>query len=85
MVGRRRPSFLSKLKPEKTKAQPTSLTKVIYMPRGEYLKYFARNQAGEYIGTEPYKQWTEIELEETFVKYKPVEKKGKKGRASFVF
>jgi len=47
------------------------LTKVIYMPRGEYLKHFARGQGGEYVGTEPHRRWTEEELEKTFGKFTP--------------
>jgi hypothetical protein len=39
------------------------------MPRGEYLKYFARAD-GVYSGTEPERQWTEEELEEKYGKYK---------------
>jgi hypothetical protein len=52
------------------------LTKVVYMPRREYLKFFAKDENGVYIGSEPQKRWTEEELEEEFAKYKP--KVGKK-------
>jgi len=72
-------SFLSKLKSDKPKS-PSS-TKVVFMPRREYMKYFARGLNGEYIGSEPYKQWTEDELEETFAKYKPPKQDGNKGWA----
>lgn len=51
--------------------QKKGVTKVVYMPRREYLKYFAKDEKGEYIGTEPYKRWTEEELEAEFGKYKP--------------
>ncbi|QSZ34075.1 hypothetical protein DSL72_005663 [Monilinia vaccinii-corymbosi] len=47
------------------------LTKVVCMPRREYLKYFARGPSGEYIGTEPHRRWTEEELEQTFGKFRP--------------
>ncbi|KAF7960042.1 hypothetical protein EAE96_001642 [Botrytis aclada] len=47
------------------------LTKVVYMPRKEYLKHFARGHSGEYIGTEPYRRWSEEELEQTFGKFRP--------------
>jgi hypothetical protein len=40
------------------------------MPRGEYLKYFAKDFDGAYIGTEPQKKWTEEELEDQFGQYR---------------
>jgi hypothetical protein len=43
--------------------------RVFFMPRGEYLKFFARAD-GVYSGTEPERQWTEKELEEKYGKYK---------------
>jgi len=61
-------SFLDKLKLDKGGPDPT--TKVIFAPRGEYLKYFARDSNGVYIGTEPQRRWTEQELEEGYSKYK---------------
>ncbi|KAF4635419.1 hypothetical protein G7Y89_g2658 [Cudoniella acicularis] len=42
------------------------LVKVVYMPRREYLKYFARGLKGEYTGTEPERRWSEEELEREF-------------------
>ena len=42
------------------------IVKVVFMPRRDYLKYFAKDDDGAYIGTEPQKQWTEEELEERF-------------------
>ncbi|KAM3085498.1 hypothetical protein ACMFMG_002571 [Clarireedia jacksonii] len=50
---------------------PRRITKVVYMPRRDYYKWFARGQGGEYIGTEPHKRWTEEELETTFGRYRP--------------
>jgi len=62
------------------------ITKVIYMPRRDYQKWFARGLGGEYIGTEPYRQWTEEELEEQFGKYRPVvEKKSMRLRTGGIF
>ena len=77
--GGRRGSFLSKLKgqPQPKREEGKGLTKVVFMPRRDYLKWFARDLEGKYIGTEPYKKWEEEELEETFKQYKPVV--GKKG------
>ncbi|TVY81142.1 hypothetical protein LSUE1_G004974 [Lachnellula suecica] len=69
----RRKSFIKMLKGEgKSKKEgEDGLVKVVYMPRREYQKHFARDLKGEYIGSEPYKRWSEVELEETFAKYKP--------------
>jgi hypothetical protein len=47
------------------------ITKVVYMPRRDYLKYFARGLKGEYTGTEPERKWTEEELDEQFAQYQP--------------
>lgn len=47
------------------------LTKVVYMPKKEYTKHFARGHSGEYIGTEPFRRWSEEELEQTFGKFRP--------------
>ncbi|RDW60164.1 hypothetical protein BP5796_11770 [Coleophoma crateriformis] len=81
----RRPSFLQKLKHEKPKPQPSVITKVVFMPRGEYLRFFARDNSGNYIGSEPYKQWTEKELNDRYGKFKPNFKREKKGWVNFVF
>lgn len=62
---RRRKSFLGKLKGDKD----GNAVKVVYMPRGEYLKYFARDQNAHYIGSEPEREWTEADLEEKYGKY----------------
>lgn len=40
------------------------------MPRSAYLKYFARNEADEYVGTEPEQTWNDEELEEAFGRYR---------------
>jgi hypothetical protein len=47
------------------------ITKIVYMPRRDYLKYFAKDEDGAYIGSEPYKKRTEEELKEEFAKYRP--------------
>jgi len=64
-TDRRRKSFLGRLKGEKDFGP----VKVVYMPRGEYLKYFARDQDAQYIGSEPEREWTEEELDDTYGKY----------------
>jgi hypothetical protein len=51
------------------KDKPRSTTKTVWMPRREYKKYFAHDTAGNYIGTEPQRQWTEDELQEKFGQY----------------
>jgi hypothetical protein len=65
--------LLGKLKgPKKEEAKKDKgILKVVFMPRREYQKFFARDLKGEYIGTEPYRQWKEEELEEKYGKYKP--------------
>jgi hypothetical protein len=74
----RRSSFIHKLKGKaKDESEAKGITKVVFMPRREYLKYFARGLKGEYVGTEPERRWTEQELDERFVEYKPVVKEGK--------
>jgi hypothetical protein len=45
--------------------------RVIYMPRREYLKYFAKDDDGNYVGTEPQRSWTDEELDEMFAQYVP--------------
>jgi hypothetical protein len=39
------------------------------MPRREYKRFFAKDKDGNYIGTEPQREWTEEELEEEFGQY----------------
>lgn len=56
---------MSKLKKDK---EP-STTQVVWMPRGEYKKHFAKDNSGRYIGTEPQREWTEEELEDEFGQY----------------
>lgn len=89
----RRHSLLGKLKPslkghndEGRRAseggkKEKGIMKVAFMPRREYLKYFARGTEGEYIGSEPYRRWSEEELEREYGRYKPESLKRKqKGR-----
>ena len=44
--------------------------KVVRMPRMDYLKYFARDEHHNYIGTEPERRWTPEEVEEKWGQYK---------------
>ena len=69
-------SFLQKLKTglSEEKNGNGRLTKVVYMPRREYLKWFARDEKGQYIGSEPKKEWTEEELAEQFKEWQPAVK-----------
>jgi hypothetical protein len=39
------------------------------MPRGEYLKHFAHDENGRYIGREAQRSWTKKELELEFGAY----------------
>ncbi|OBT79963.1 hypothetical protein VF21_01547 [Pseudogymnoascus sp. 05NY08] len=58
-------SFMSKFKKDKD----LSNTKAVRMPRREYKKFFAKDKDGNYIGTEPQREWTEEELEDEFGQY----------------
>lgn len=40
------------------------------MPRNAYFKHFARNEADEYVGTEPERLWNDDDLEEEFGRYR---------------
>lgn len=51
-------------------AKSDRMIKVVFMPRAEYLKRFAKDYEGRYIGTEPQKEWTAEELDEKYGKYK---------------
>lgn len=69
---------MDKFKSEKS----GKITKVMFMPRAEYLKHFAKDYDGKYIGTEPQKEWTAEELDERYGKYKKdlTKKRGKEAR-----
>lgn len=43
---------------------------MIRMPRGDYIKFFARNEVDEYVGTEPERAWSDDDLEEVFGRYR---------------
>jgi hypothetical protein len=53
--------LLHKLKGSKPE---TTNTKVVFMPDGDRKKWFAKDEDGKYVGSEPQKQWTEEELDE---------------------
>ena len=83
--GKRRKSFVKMFKGEREKDDGKGITKVVFMPRKEYTKYFAKDNAGNYIGSEPARQWTEEELEEKFGEFKPdLKSKGKGETLSFI-
>jgi hypothetical protein len=42
------------------------------MTRLDYKKYFAKDREGNYIGTEPKREWTEEELDDEFRQYQKV-------------
>jgi hypothetical protein len=75
--AKKKGGFLSTLKGKKESeglnenGERKGITKIVYMPRRDYLKYFAKDENGAYIGSELYKKWTEEELEEEFAKYRP--------------
>ena len=39
------------------------------MPRRDYKRYFARDKDGNYVGTEPEREWSEQDLERQFGVY----------------
>jgi hypothetical protein len=49
---------------------PANKLKIVLMPQSEYAKHFAKDKAGNYIGTEPQRDWTEAELDERYGQYK---------------
>lgn len=49
-----KPSIFSKLSGKGAKKSPKKHDfKIVLMPRGDYLKYWAKDEKGNYIGTEP--------------------------------
>jgi hypothetical protein len=56
--------------PKNKQEKEKEAIKVVFMPRREYLKYFAKDYDGRYIGTEPERGWTEGELEAEFGRYR---------------
>ncbi|KAG9240647.1 hypothetical protein BJ878DRAFT_483656 [Calycina marina] len=73
----RRASFMKRLKSgmSEEKQYNGRITKVVYMPRREYLMHFACNEKGEYSGTKPKKEWTEDELNEKYKEFQLPPKK----------
>ncbi len=73
-------SLLGKLtgKKEEVVDSEKGVLKVVFMPRREYQKFFARDLNGNYIGSEPFRRWKEEELVQLYGRYKPakVERKG---------
>jgi hypothetical protein len=71
----RRKSIFGKFKGDRRKNEigPNGFIKmkVVYMPRRDYLKWFARDLKGDYIGSDPFRQWSEEELEREFGQYQP--------------
>ena len=72
---KRRKSITNILRGEKSqKDAGKGITKIVFMPRGEYLKHFAKDEKANYIGTVPQRQWTEDELDEKYGHYRPIPK-----------
>jgi hypothetical protein len=63
----RKKTLLGKIRKPRT---PSNITKATWMPRREYKRFFAKDKDGNYIGTEPQREWTEEELEEEFGQYR---------------
>jgi hypothetical protein len=73
--GSKKRGILGKLKGKKEKEgagkSENGVLKVVFMPRREYQKFFARDLKGDYIGSEPFRRWKEEELEELYGRYRP--------------
>jgi hypothetical protein len=80
--GSKKRGILGKLKGKKEKGgagkSENGVLKVVFMPRREYQKFFARDLKGNYIGSEPFRRWKEEELEELYGRYRP-KKLGRRG------
>lgn len=76
----KKPGLFRKLKgsSKKEPGPEDKLLKVVYMPRRDYLKWFARDKKGNYSGSEEHRRWTEDELEAKFGQFKPESTKAKK-------
>ncbi|CAG8953732.1 hypothetical protein HYFRA_00006621 [Hymenoscyphus fraxineus] len=60
----KRSSIFAKLRRKSKEKQEEGMegkeiTKVVYMPRGCYLRFFARDARGVYVGSEPERRWNE--------------------------
>ncbi|OBT55345.1 hypothetical protein VE04_04906 [Pseudogymnoascus sp. 24MN13] len=64
---KRRRSLRDRFRFKKTKAV------VAMMPRRDYLRYFAHDESGRYVGTEKEESWSEGDLEEEFGHYRLME------------
>ncbi|KAN0110238.1 hypothetical protein V8E51_006625 [Hyaloscypha variabilis] len=82
---KKKKGLLGKLKGAKKEEAKSEkgVLKVVFMPRREYQKFFARDLKGNYIGSEPFRRWTEEELQELYGRYKPakLERRGFRGSA----
>lgn len=63
-------SFAKALKRGTNPSNTSEDIRVIRMPRSDYIKYFARNEVDEYVGTEPERPWGDEDLEEAFGRYR---------------
>ena len=63
--------FMDKVKGLISGKEKEGKLRVVYMPRSDYLKYFAKDDDGNYVGTEPQKSYTDEELDEMFARYVP--------------
>lgn len=47
----------------------TDKYKAVKMPRGEYARFFKHDAQGNYVGTEPEREWAEEEIMEKYGQY----------------
>lgn len=88
-VHHTKPSFIDRMKDLKNngpvleqslKNDKAGKSRIVYMPRGDCLRYFAKDKDGDYAGTEPERTWTNEELDLAFGMYQPAQEKNSGGK-----
>jgi hypothetical protein len=71
VISTAKPSgFMSRMKNiMSSKKEEEGKLRVVYMPRREYMKYFAKDDEGVYVGSEAQRVWTDEALDEMFGVY----------------
>lgn len=61
-----RRSFMRRMSSRMSGSPDPDRYTAIKMPRGDYKRYFARDKNGNYAGTEPEREWSDLDLKERF-------------------
>jgi len=64
-----KPSKMLKILPRPKKSNQQKEFKTIRLPRCEYVKHFARDENGNYVGTEEERSWSEEQLDADYGRY----------------